>query len=149
MANRIGRIDLDDLQRSRRRYRQFAAYADSKLANVLTVRELARRSGAGAASGPTAAAFHPGFVASHFGQDTWYIKKMENVQWARKATITTDEGAAPMIALAVRPDPQTVNGAYLHRFRRNESVWTNRHARNSELARQLWQRSAELVGVPG
>jgi NAD(P)-dependent dehydrogenase (short-subunit alcohol dehydrogenase family) len=149
MANRIGHIDLTDLQRSRRKYRQFAAYADSKLANVLTVREMARRMSERPGGGPTASAFHPGFVASHFGQDTWYIKKMENVQWARKATITTDEGAAPMIALAVRPDPHTVNGVYLHRFTQREALWTNRQSRNPELARQLWDRSAELVGLPG
>jgi NAD(P)-dependent dehydrogenase (short-subunit alcohol dehydrogenase family) len=42
VINPAGRIDLDDLDRSRRPYRQFAAYADSKLANILFVRELAR-----------------------------------------------------------------------------------------------------------
>src|SRR6266700_6189278 len=49
MINPAGRIDLDDLDRSRRRYRQFAAYADSKLASILFVRELARRVADGAA----------------------------------------------------------------------------------------------------
>jgi len=73
MINRAGRIDLDDLNRTRRPYRQFAAYADSKLASILFVRELARRVADGAAgsaasgsaaAGPAAAAFHPGFVIS-------------------------------------------------------------------------------------
>jgi NAD(P)-dependent dehydrogenase (short-subunit alcohol dehydrogenase family) len=49
VINPAGRIDLDDLDRSRRPYRQFAAYADSKLANILFVRELARRAAEGAA----------------------------------------------------------------------------------------------------
>ncbi|HET9975333.1 MAG TPA: hypothetical protein VFQ68_44375 [Streptosporangiaceae bacterium] len=72
MINRTGRIGLDDLNRSRRPYRQFAAYADSKLASILFVRELARLvadgvggnagSAGSAADGPAAAAFHPGFV---------------------------------------------------------------------------------------
>jgi NAD(P)-dependent dehydrogenase (short-subunit alcohol dehydrogenase family) len=43
MINVAGRIDLGDLNRARRPYRQFAAYADSKLASILFVRELARQ----------------------------------------------------------------------------------------------------------
>ncbi|MEH3079063.1 MAG: hypothetical protein PGN11_20795 [Quadrisphaera sp.] len=31
-------------------------------------------------------------------------------------TITAEEGAAPLLALATRPDPETVDGAYLDRF---------------------------------
>ena len=41
-AQRAGRIDFDDLQRSRR-YRSFEVYSQSKLANVVWTYELARR----------------------------------------------------------------------------------------------------------
>jgi NAD(P)-dependent dehydrogenase (short-subunit alcohol dehydrogenase family) len=156
MINPAGRIDLDDLDRSRRPYRQFAAYADSKLAGILFVRELARRvadgaagSTGGAGAGPTATAFHPGMVASQFGRDTWYLSRLSGRWWNRFVARSPDQGAAPLVALAVRPDPHAVNGAYLHRFQRRERLLTARQARDAQLARQLWERSAELVGLPG
>jgi NAD(P)-dependent dehydrogenase (short-subunit alcohol dehydrogenase family) len=42
-SHRHGRLDLDDLDWTRRRYRPYAAYADSKLANLLFMAELQRR----------------------------------------------------------------------------------------------------------
>ena len=157
MINPAGRIDLDDLDRSRRRYRQFGAYADSKLANILFVRELARRTADGTAdgtagsatAGPTATAFHPGMVISQFGRDTWYLSRLNGRWWNRFVARTPEQGAAPLVALAVRPDPHAVNGAYLHRFKRRERLLIARQARDAQLARQLWERSAELVGLPG
>jgi NAD(P)-dependent dehydrogenase (short-subunit alcohol dehydrogenase family) len=53
-----GRIDFDDLQ-GERRYGGTAAYAHSKLANVLFARALARRT---AARGVTSNALHPGVI---------------------------------------------------------------------------------------
>jgi NAD(P)-dependent dehydrogenase (short-subunit alcohol dehydrogenase family) len=165
LINRAGRIDLDDLNRSRRPYRQFAAYADSKLASILFVRELARRvadgaagSAASAASGstasgstaawPAATAFHPGFVLSQFGRDTWYLSRLNGRWWNRYVARSPEQGAAPLAALAARPDPQAVNGAYLHRFKRREWLVASQ-AGDAQLARRLWERSAELTGLPG
>ena len=59
-----------------------------------------------------------------------------------------EQGAAPLVALAVRPDPQAVNGAYLHRFKDREWL-VAAEARDAQLARRLWERSAELTGLPG
>jgi NAD(P)-dependent dehydrogenase (short-subunit alcohol dehydrogenase family) len=160
MINVAGRIDLGDLNRARRPYRQFAAYADSKLAGILFVRELARRvagsaagsAGAGradgVAAGPAATAFHPGFVLSQFGRDTWYLSRLNGRWWNRFVARTPEHGAEPLTALAVRPDPHTVNGAYLHRFRCRERLVASQ-ARDAGLARELWERSTELAGLPG
>jgi NAD(P)-dependent dehydrogenase (short-subunit alcohol dehydrogenase family) len=130
---------------ARRPYRQFAAYADSKLASILFVRELARR---GADGGPAAAAFHPGFVLSQFGRDTWYLSRLNGRWWNRYVARTPEHGAEPLTALAVRPDPHTVNGAYLHRFSRRERL-VAAQGRDAQLGRRLWERSAELTGLPG
>ncbi|ONH32491.1 short-chain dehydrogenase [Pseudofrankia asymbiotica] len=154
VINRLGHIDLDDLDRTRRPYRQFPAYADSKLANVLFVRELTRRVAARAIAGPgaywpTATAFHPGFVASSFGRDTRSVIRLRGRWWARFVTRTPDQGARPLVALAVRADPRTVDGAYLHRFQHHERLLTSRESRDPDLARGLWDRSVALVGLPG
>lgn len=57
-AQRLGRLDFDDLQ-SQRDYRGQRAYCASKLANVMFTFELARRL---AGSGVTATVRHPGVV---------------------------------------------------------------------------------------
>ena len=145
MINVAGRIDLGDLNRARRPYRQFAAYADSKLASILFVRELARQAADG---GPAAAAFHPGFVLSQFGRDTWYLSRLNGRWWNRYVARTPEHGAEPLTALAVRPDPHTVNGAYLHRFSRRERL-VAAQGRDAQLGRRLWERSADLTGLPG
>jgi NAD(P)-dependent dehydrogenase (short-subunit alcohol dehydrogenase family) len=58
-VGRPGRIDLADPHFERRRYDGWAAYAQSKLANVLHARSLARLH---AAAGVTAVSLHPGWV---------------------------------------------------------------------------------------
>jgi NAD(P)-dependent dehydrogenase (short-subunit alcohol dehydrogenase family) len=65
MVYRSGRLDLDDLDGTRRRYRSQRAYGAAKLATVVFTRELARRlQGAGV----TASTFHPGSIASDLGR---------------------------------------------------------------------------------
>jgi len=151
VVSRVGHLDLDDLDRSRRRYQQFAVYADSKLATVLFVRELSRRVAArgDAAGGPTATAFHPGSVATAIGRDTWYLAWFNRSPVNRLFARRPHQGAAPLVALAARADPGAVDGAYLHRFRRRERLLTSHQSRDPELARGLWDRSAALVGLPG
>src|SRR5690348_361652 len=65
-AHRRAVVDFDDLQ-SERNYRGFMAYSVSKLLNILYTRELARRS---AGTGVTANSFHPGFVATRWGDSS-------------------------------------------------------------------------------
>ncbi len=60
VAGHIGRVDLDDLGHTQGRHRPFRAYADTKLMNVLFVKELRRRlERTGVASVPAAGASTP------------------------------------------------------------------------------------------
>lgn len=43
MGHKMGGLDLDDLNFERRRYNSWVAYGQSKLANILFAKELARR----------------------------------------------------------------------------------------------------------
>src|SRR5581483_9410452 len=63
-AERLGRIDFDDLNWEHKPYRSSGAYAQSKRANLLFTAELQRRLSA-AGSGVLATAAHPGFVATN------------------------------------------------------------------------------------
>lgn len=51
-----------------------------------------------------------------------------------------------MLHLATVANPQSVNGAYFHRLNREEPK--NPQTRDPQLAEQLWERSAELTGLP-
>jgi NAD(P)-dependent dehydrogenase (short-subunit alcohol dehydrogenase family) len=147
IANIAGRVDLTNLYRFPRIFGQFRAYADSKLMNILFARELARRVPAG---GPTATAVHPGLINSEFGRDAWIMRNgyRRPLGLVGRAT-TVANGAEPLVAVATRPDPETVNGAYLHRFRPRDRFFTPAQARDPDLARDLWDLSAKLVDLPG
>ena len=69
MAHRMGRIVLDDLNWERRRYQSWAAYGQSKLANLLFTLELERRLTA-AGSAVRAVAAHPGYAATNLQSHT-------------------------------------------------------------------------------
>jgi NAD(P)-dependent dehydrogenase (short-subunit alcohol dehydrogenase family) len=145
VVNATGRIDLANLSRPRRLAGSYRAYSTSKLMNILFVRELARRAGA---TGPTAVAVHPGLILTRLGRDARYIRTLywPPLRLARSAT-SPDNGARPLVAAATRPDPHAVNGAYLHRFIHRDRLLTSPQAHDPDLARGLWDVSAQLVGL--
>lgn len=139
---RHARLDLDDLDGTRGRYRGQQAYPASKLATILFTRELARRT---QGTGITASAFHPGVVATDLGRGSPFFRLMGS--WAGKAVLSTPrQGAEPLLHLATIADPQAVNGVYFSRLKPEEPA--SRQARDPRAAEQLWERSAQLTGLP-
>lgn len=65
----FGRLDLDDVNWEHRRYRRWAAYEQSKLANLLFTYELGRRL---EAAGSTVSSYgvHPGYVSTNLMSHT-------------------------------------------------------------------------------
>jgi len=137
-AHKGARLDFDDLQ-SERGYSAFKAYARSKLANILFTRELAKRL---AGSGVAANCFHPGFVASRFGDEAggW-------IGWAfpfaKLAGLTPEKGADTLIWLASAPEVANASGAY---FARRRIAEPSAAARDDNAAKRLWQASESLAG---
>ncbi len=142
MAYRAGRIDLDDLDGERRRYNPAAAYSASKLATVLFTRELARRAEGTAV---TAAAFHPGSVATEVARDNALTGYLLGTGLARLLFASPEQGAEPLVRLVAAADPRAADGAYFNRLEREAP--RNRQARDGELARRLWERSEALTGA--
>lgn len=139
-ANLLGRVALDDLDWRRRRHTSFGAYTTSKLENILFTRELPRRWGGGV----SASAFHPGAVASQFGGGSLVAGLFYRTPLRAVLAISPEAGAAPLVHLASRPDPQAVDGAYLDRFSPGRA---SRQADDPFLASGLWDRSAAMVGI--
>lgn len=136
-AHAAGRLDLDDLSWSRR-YSAFAAYANSKLANILFTRELARRL---EGSGVTANCFHPGGVNTAFGSETrGGIKLLFDV--IRPFLLTPERGADTLVWLASAPDAADKSGGY---YVRRRLAQPSAAARDDDMARRLWAVSEALA----
>jgi NAD(P)-dependent dehydrogenase (short-subunit alcohol dehydrogenase family) len=136
----VRRFDFDDPQR-RKRYRGFAVYGESKLANVLFSSELARRL---AGTGVTSNALHPGFVASNFFSAPGMRPLLGRLMGlaSRVFAISPDEGAKTSIYLASAPEVEGVTGGY---FERSKPAEPSPAARDAEAARRLWQLSEEVT----
>lgn len=133
-------LDFDDLQ-SERRYRAFSVYGRTKLANILFVRELARRL---EGSGVTVNALHPGFVASRFGRDGdlgWFIGKV-GMPLASPFAISPEKGALTSIHLASSPDVEGLSGLYFYKCAPSTP---SAAARDDVAATRLWQASEQLL----
>ena len=142
-ARLFGHLDLDDLQLERG-YSPDRAYGNGKLENILFTRELDRRHGA---EGVAAAAFHPGLVGTSFASDTTHpMRFLYQTPVVNKLfLISPERGAKGLVWLATRePGRDWPTGRY---FERNHVAKTNPQASDDALARGLWDRSAELVGL--
>ena len=131
------RLDLGDLQ-SEGSYAAMRVYGTSKLWNILFTRELARREPELHAN-----CFHPGVVRTGFG-------KNDNGIWKLLTTVgapffrSPDRGARSLVWLALSAEGGELTGEYVT----DEKVkQPSAAARDPELARALWERSAELVGL--
>ncbi len=136
-AHQRARLDFSNLQ-GERRYRGWQAYGRSKLANILFTRELARRL---AGTGVTANCFHPGFVATRFGDGAggWTSRLMP---FARAFAITPEQGADTLVHLASSPEVANVSGAY---FVKRNIAEPSRAAREDSAASGLWAASEALA----
>lgn len=155
IAHKYGRIDLEDLMFTTRRYDPLAAYAQSKLANLLFALELHRRlqaRGSQVASVPC----HPGYSATNLqsagvgmkgGSRAWrWIYAVTNAVLAQSAV----RGAYPLVLASA--DPTAKPGTYYGptalgdtRGPVGESSVAGR-ARDQELGRRLWEKTESLVG---
>ncbi len=138
-AHKSGQLDLEDLQFERRSYAAMRVYGTSKLCNILFTRELARR-----APELRANCFHPGVVRTGFGKNDngiWKILTTAGSPFFRSPS----RGARSLVWLALSAEAGELTGEYVQ----DEKVLEpSGQARNEILAEGLWERSAELVGLP-
>lgn len=140
-AHRLATLDFSDLQ-NRRRYRGFRAYAQAKLCNILFTRELARRL---AGTGVTANAFHPGFVASRFGDEHRPGLASRAFGLAKALfAVSPEAGADTLVHLATAAELEGRTGGYYARRRLRRP---SRAAEDEAAARRLWDLSAAMTEI--
>lgn len=144
-AERLGRIDFDDLDWQRRGYKPSRAYNAAKLANLLFTAELQRRLEA-AGSKVRAQAAHPGFVATEIYADSGLTTRL----MVRTMAQSPEQGALPVLyaALADVPgDSFAGPGRFMHMRGAPELINRSSTARDPEFARRLWTASEQLTGI--
>ena len=130
-------IDWGDVE-GKKSYSAWRAYSQSKLANVLFTRELARRL---EGSGVTANCLHPGFVATNFAAGRGLTFRIFQVG-AKLFAITPEEGAKTTVYLASSPEVEGASGGY---YSKCKLATPTAAARDDEAARRLWALSETMV----
>ncbi|MFE0150393.1 oxidoreductase [Nonomuraea sp. NPDC059007] len=146
-----GHIDFDDLQ-GERSYRKWAAYGQSKLANLLFAYELQRR----AAGALTSVAAHPGYAATNLqavgprmegNPILEFGSRLGNVLFAQSA----ERGALPLLYAAT--ERGLAGGTYVGPDGRFGSrgyptpIDSSPASKDRAVAARLWSVSEALTGV--
>lgn len=145
-----GDIDVDDLLWERRGYQPYAAYAASKLANMLFLAELQRRlTAAGSTLRVTAA--HPGSTVTRITANTGSpLKTLVGRYGHPLVGMSAWQGALPTLYAATMDVP---GNTYVGPDGIGEmrgwptAVRRSQRALDPDLAKALWARSEELTGV--
>lgn len=139
-AHKTGKIHFDDINLTKG-FNVIKAYSQSKLANVLFTRELARRV---KDRGITVNCCHPGAVATNIGidRDTGFGKTVTRL--LKPFFQTPEQGARTAIFLASDDSVSDVTGEYFYKCRIAKS---SKRSKDMELAKKLFEFSEELTGL--
>ena len=140
-AHTAARLDLDD-PNLEHGWSSWRSYSNSKLANILFTRELARRLDG---TGVTANCLHPGVVRTGFGRDARPLMRV-GITIAKPFMLSPERGADTIVYLASSPDVAAKTGGYYVKRQLREP---SAAARDDGLARRLWEISERLTGLAG
>jgi NAD(P)-dependent dehydrogenase (short-subunit alcohol dehydrogenase family) len=151
LAHKQGRIRFDDLQ-FERGYRAWAAYGQSKLANLMFTYELQRRLELAHAD-TLALAAHPGWARTNLQQYATRKGWVKGLFAGLGALLsqTAAQGALPLVRAAV--DPAARGGEYYGPSGCLEAkgtpirVRSNARSHEAAILQRLWRVSEELTGV--
>ncbi|XP_016986383.2 retinol dehydrogenase 13 [Drosophila rhopaloa] len=144
LAHTRGAINVADLN-SEKSYDEGLAYSQSKLANVLFTRELAKRLDG---SGVTVNSLHPGVVDTELARN-WAFFQSNLVKYFIKPMIwpllkTPKSGAQTSIYAALDPELQTVTGLYFSDCKPKDVAAA---ALDDAVGKFLWAESEKWTGL--
>jgi NAD(P)-dependent dehydrogenase (short-subunit alcohol dehydrogenase family) len=132
-------IPFDDLNAERSwRGRGFTRYGETKLANIMFTRELARRLDG---TGVTTYCFHPGVVATGFNRNNGAMMTAAMMMIAPFVR-SPRKAAQTLVWLADSPDVSKQSGGY---YEDRAVAVSSRQAQDPALAKRLWDVSEEQI----
>lgn len=135
-------IRLDDLG-AERGYSAWGAYGQSKLANLLFARELARRLPAG----QTCNAVHPGVIATNLSRHmNVLVRALFSTVLPLLVFKNAAQGAATQCYVAANEGAKAITGEYWVDCNVAQS---SAYGRDMALAKALWTKSEEIVAALG
>jgi NAD(P)-dependent dehydrogenase (short-subunit alcohol dehydrogenase family) len=137
-AHRRGKMHWDDIGMRKYTTQGWGAYGQSKLANILFTRELARRL---EGTGVTATCLHPGFVDTGFARNNGPFARLL-MALTRPFQRRADKGAETVVWAATAPELATATGHY---FMDRAPRRTSAAGESVADAKRLWALSEELV----
>lgn len=139
-AHRMGSLDFLDDPQAERGYSGMKVYGNSKLANILFSRGLARRL---QGTKVTVNSLHPGVVRTGFGLNSeGFFKHL--VKLAAPFMLSAEGGARTSVFLASSPEVEGMSAKY---FIKSKVARESKAAQSDEAAEKLWRKSAELTGA--
>lgn len=149
-AHESAALDFDDLQADKAYGEKnllewarfggpgYRVYARSKLCNILFTRELARRLDD---TGVTANCFHPGFVATRFGDEAGGLIAF-SLRVGKRFALSPEEGSKTLLYLVSSPELANVSGKYFYKC---HPVEPSLVARDRAVASRLWEESQKIT----
>ena len=147
VSNRSGHINIGDLN-NQKKFSLSKVYGDSKLEDLLMVKELHHRYHK---QGLSAVAFNPGGVASSFGDrpDLGIMGRLVHILYHTflKHLIDSPQKAGKLLDWFITgtPDITWISGLYYDKYKLTDKV--NPQANNLNLQKKLWDKSLKLTGL--
>lgn len=139
-AHKFSKLDFNNLA-APKKYSAWLAYGNSKLANILFTKQLAKEV---KKEGITVNCLHPGAVATNFGAGYTGIAGAF-FSLFRPFFISPEKGAETTIYLASSPEVTGMTGLY---FDKKKPKIPNKEALSDYNAQKLWEVSAKLTKLP-
>ena len=141
LAHTNGQMNWDDINYDNTTYDRFKSYSQSKLANVLFTKELARK---GEGSGVNAYALHPGVIKTELGRHMEGMGPVMKMMWRCCGAFikTPENGANTTIYCSVEESIADHNGRYYSDCAEKRPA---SQAENMDDAKKLWELSEGLV----
>lgn len=138
-AHLKGQVNLEDLEFKKRKFRLLEAYGQSKLLNVLFMKELNRKI---KGSGLTINCVHPGvvgtnIVAANSGPFLKLVWKFGSL-----FMLTASQGARTSIKVAADPSLKDITDKY---FEKEKISKYNRIADDEKLAKDVWRATENIL----
>jgi NAD(P)-dependent dehydrogenase (short-subunit alcohol dehydrogenase family) len=140
-AHKYGNINFDDLNWENRKYKPWRAYGDSKIANLYFTKELSTR-----LNNVIVTAAHPGWTATELQRHSGLFGFLNQF-----FAMNLDQGALSTLRAAL--DENAKSGDYYGPDGWQEwkgypvKVDTNKLAKDTSIAKKLWDVSEELTKV--